>query len=244
MNNSDATPDRRKSALEIPVGAVQFGDFQRLSPIGRDFGYERGTPVDRYYIEGFLARNAGDVCGRVLELASNDYTYRFGADRVAHSDVLDLNATNPNATLVGDLTRVNTLPEAAFDCIIFTQALQYIYDTRTAVEMLHRALKENGVLLATAPAISGVDVWPWYWTFTAPALHRLLEERFGPSSVTAEAHGNILAATAFLYGLGYEELDSADLKQDDPKFAVTIAARAVKRADRWADAANSENLSR
>jgi SAM-dependent methyltransferase len=229
MNKSDAPPEPRKPALEIPLGSVRFGDLRRLSPIGRDFGYERGTPVDRYYIEGFLARNAGDIRGRVLELASNDYTRRFGDGCVERSDVLSLQTTNPKATLFGDLTHETTLPETAFDCIIFTQALQYIYDTEAAVEMLHRALKPGGVLLTTAPAISGVDVWPWYWTFTEPALRRLLEDRFGPLSVTVEAHGNIFAATAFLYGLAIEELDNSDLSLDDSKFAVTVAGRALKR---------------
>jgi SAM-dependent methyltransferase len=229
MNKSDATPEQRQPALEIPLGSVRFGDLRRLSPIGRDFGYERGTPVDRYYIEGFLARNAGDIRGRVLELASNDYTKRFGDGRVERSDVLSLQA-NPNATLVGDLTSAATLPEAAFDCIIFTQALQYIYDTQAAMEMLHRALKPHGILLTTAPAISGIDVWPWYWTFTAPALRRLLEDRFGPPSVAVEAHGNIFTATAFLYGLAIEDLDISDISLDDSKFAVTVAGRALKRA--------------
>jgi SAM-dependent methyltransferase len=230
LNRSDAAPERQKPALEIPLGSVQFGDLRRLSPIGRDFGYERGTPIDRYYIERFLSRNASDIRGRVLELASNDYTNRFGAGCVDQSDVLSLDAANPNATLTGDLVHATTLPNATFDCIIFTQTLQYIYDARAAVEMLHRALKTNGVLLTTVPAISGVDVWPWYWTFTAPALHRLLEDRFGPNSATVEAHGNIFAATAFLYGVAREELETADLNVDDPKFAVTVAARAVKRA--------------
>lgn len=228
MDQSDAAPERPKRKLEIPLGSVRFGDLKRLSPIGRDFGYDRGTPVDRYYIESFLARHAGDVRGRVLELADNTYTRRFGGALVDCSDVLSLKATNPTATIVGDLTCKTTLPEAAFDCIIFTQALQYIYDTCAAVETLYRALKPNGVLLATAPAISGVDVWPWYWTFTSPALLRLLQDRFGHHSVAVEAHGNIFAATAFLYGLAVEELDISDLSVEDAKFAVTIAARAIR----------------
>lgn len=228
MESPDRAGETERLSRRIPIGSVRFGDLKRHAPIGDDFGYERGTPVDRYYIEAFLARNAADVRGRVLELATNDYTVRFGGDRVEKSDVLNLKPRN-NATIVGDLAQAGTLPNAAFDCIIFTQALQYIYDSRAAVEMLHRALKPGGVLLATVPAISGVDVWPWYWTFTAPAMQRLLEERFGQNSVTTESHGNIFAATAYLYGLAFEELEVADLDVHDSKFSVTVAARASKR---------------
>jgi SAM-dependent methyltransferase len=235
-------PPKKKELSQIPLGAVRFGDLKRLSPISRDWGYDRGTPVARYHIENFLDRHAGDVRGRVLELASNDYTKRFGGIRVEQSDVLAVETTNPNATIVGDLAQESTLPEAAFDCIIFTQAFQYIYDTRRGLEILYRALKPGGVLLTTVPGIGPMgdhpgypekpDRWPWYWIFTLAALRRLMEDQFGEDAVATEAHGNIFIATACLYGLALEELDSSDLKVDDPRFPVTIAARAIKRLGR------------
>ena len=232
-----AESERRKP-LDIPLGGVRFGDLKRLSPIGRNFGYERGTPVDRYYIESFLARNAGDIRGRVLELATNDYTKRFGGTRVVQSDVLSVAAADKNATIIGDLVQADTLPEASFDCIIFTQALQYIYDAQAAINVLHRALKPDGVLLATAPGIGPMgdhpaapgkpDRWPWYWAITPAGLHHLLEERFGQNAVAAETHGNIFTAMAFLYGLAREEIDACDLDIADARFPVTVAARAIK----------------
>ena len=44
--------------LTHPPGGTRFGNMRRLTPLSRHFGYERGTPVDRYYIEAFLARHA------------------------------------------------------------------------------------------------------------------------------------------------------------------------------------------
>lgn len=41
----------------------------RLDPVSRTFGFDRGKPVDRWYIERFLAAHADDVRGRVLEVA-------------------------------------------------------------------------------------------------------------------------------------------------------------------------------
>ena len=33
------------------VGNVCFGDFGRTKPISNDYGFDRGKPLDRYYIE-------------------------------------------------------------------------------------------------------------------------------------------------------------------------------------------------
>lgn len=228
-----------RAPLQIPLGSVNLGDFKRLSPISRDWGYDRGTPVDRHYIESFLALNVADIRGHVLEFAASEYTKRFGGTRVERSDVLTIENTNRNATIVGDLTEVKTLPAATFECIICTQVLQYIFDLRTAVAMLHRALKPGGILLVTVPGVSPkadhpgrpdlADSFPWHWGFARLALQRLLQDQFGSDSVTIEVHGNILAATAFLYGLAAEELDIADLSFNDRTFPVIVAARAVKR---------------
>ena len=49
-----------------------------LEPVSRSFGFDRGTPVDRRYIEQFLARHAAAIRGDVLEVGDDGYTRRFG----------------------------------------------------------------------------------------------------------------------------------------------------------------------
>jgi len=203
-----------------------------LEPISRTFGFDRGTPVDRYYLDRFLAEHKGDIRGRVLEVGDNRYTVRFGGAQVEHSDILRVDAAHPSATLVGDLAQAHTLPEAVFDCIVITQTLQFIFDMRAAVATLHKALKPGGVLLLTIPGISQIEesegASSWYWSLTTVAARRLLEERFPPAKVRVEAHGNVFAATAFLYGLAAEELDRADLDVFDPSYPVVVTCRAAK----------------
>ena len=125
-----------------------------MIPVSSIFGYNRGLPIDRYYIENFLARCRNDIQGRVLEIKDDSYTRKFGGSRVITCDVLDVRRDNAQATLVADLTRAEHVPSDAFDCIIFTQTLQFIYDLRSAIWTLHRILKPNGILLATFPGIS------------------------------------------------------------------------------------------
>jgi hypothetical protein len=56
----------------------------------------------------------------------------------------------------------------------------------------------------------------------------LFEEGFPGGKVHVEAHGNVLSAAAFLYGLAVEDLRPAELDYRDQAFEVTVAVRAVK----------------
>jgi SAM-dependent methyltransferase len=211
------------------VGHVAWGDLARTKPISRKFGYERGGPIDRYYIERFLASHAEDVRGRVLEVKDAGYTKRLGGDRVTRSDVLDIDAGNPDATLIVDLDDAGALPDEAFDCIVLTQTLQYVFDLRGALSNLHRALAPGGVLLLTVPAITPVRTrdMTWYWNFTNLSVAKLLERDF-PGVAETISFGNLRSATAFLYGLGMTELSKHDLDAADPDYQLIVAARAVK----------------
>src|SRR5690349_21130910 len=51
-----------------------------VEPVSRNFGFDRGLPIDRFYIEQFLAAEAGAIQGNVLEIEHDLYTRRFGGD--------------------------------------------------------------------------------------------------------------------------------------------------------------------
>lgn len=101
-----------------PLGMTNWAKLRRLRPIAKCFGFERGLPIDRYYIENFLARQADDIQGHVLEIKEPLYTYRFGGDRVTKSDVLHVVEGDSEATIVGDLTNAHKISSEAFDCVI------------------------------------------------------------------------------------------------------------------------------
>jgi SAM-dependent methyltransferase len=214
------------------VGGVRFGDFRRLEPISRKFGLDRGRPIDRYYIEGFLARHSRDIRGRVLEIKDSDFTRKYGGDRVTASDVLDIEASNKRATIVADLTRAEKVPSDAFDCIICTQTLHFIYDIAAAVRTLWRILKPGGTLLATFPGIGQTSCKKldeqYCWALSTLAARQLCEEAFPGTNVEIEAHGNVLAAVAFLEGLAVRELRKDELDHHDPEYELLITLRAVK----------------
>jgi len=222
----------RNPMRPIPVGSVRFGNLRRLSPVSRTFGFDRGVPVDRHYIEGFLGLHRQDIRGRVLEIADNSYTLKFGGDRVTQSDVLSL-IKQRGVSIVAELSRADHIPSNTFDCVILTQTLQLIYDVRSALRTVHRILKPGGVLLVTVPGISQICVdpqktWSDFWRFTDASLTSLLQEVFLSTSIHVDVYGNVLSAIAFLEGLSVAELKESELNHYDPEYQVIVAARAEK----------------
>ena len=78
--------------------------------------------------------------------------------------------------------------------------------------------------------ISQVDDEQWgeWWHYTSRSAKRLAEEAFGEGSVEIRAYGNVLSASAFLYGLASLDLRPEELDARDPLYEVTIGMRAVK----------------
>jgi GT2 family glycosyltransferase len=226
----------RRRRPSPPLGSVNLGDLNRVTPISASFGFDRGTPVDRYYIEQFLEAHAADIAGRVLEVRDDSYSRRFGGSRITRQDVLDLSPANAAATIVGDLSCPQMLPEAEFDCLVMTQTLQFIYDMHAAVVQMHEALKPGGVLLLTVPGISQVDhrdaSASWCWSLTPYSAARLFSDVFGAENVRVESHGSVYAATAFLQGLAVEEVETGKLDVQDASYPVIVAVRAQKAARR------------
>jgi len=197
------------------------------------FGFDRGKCIDRYYIEQFLSANVEDIRGHVLEIANNNYTRKFGANRVVTSDVLHAAEGKQGVTIVADLVCGDNIESNTFDCIILTQTLQFIYDTRAALKTLSRILKPGGVILATFSGISQIsrydmDRWGDYWRFTSLSAQRLFREVFPADNIDIQTYGNVLTSVAFLHGLSVDELHCEELDYVDPDYELLITIKAIK----------------
>jgi SAM-dependent methyltransferase len=201
----------------------RWASLRRIDPIS-EWGFERGTPVDRWYIERFLERHKHLVHGRVLEVKEDLYATRLGAREV---DILDIDPSNPAATIVGDLGSAATLPARRFDVAIVTQTLQLLADPANAVVHLVETLVPGGALLVTVPSVSRLagewDRWRW----TPAGLRQLLA---GTSPVIEVAGtGNTLGCRAFLMGLAAEDLDPRLLAEDEPACPLLITAVLIRQ---------------
>jgi SAM-dependent methyltransferase len=219
----------RRGRDRIRLGSVRFdGD----TPLSWASGFDRGTPIDRFYIERFLAAHRKDIHGRVLEIGEDKYSRRFGGHQVARQDILHIDESNPAATLVGDLSDPSLLPADTFDCIVLTQPLQYVFDVGAALNNVRSALRVGGTALITVPGVAPISIDDWqdryYWRFTLPSVNRLLADSFGQGHFCATAGGNLLAATAFLHGAAVEEVGTAKLEPVMSGHAIVLMARAVR----------------
>jgi hypothetical protein len=186
--------------------------------------------VDRVYIEAFLRAHRDAIHGSVLEVHDNAYTTEFGANRVSQSTVVDIDVTNPSATVIADLQRPGSLSPDSYDCIILTQTLHLLRRPGTCVENCFAGLRSGGVLLVTAPSLSRVSpTYPAgdFWRFTKAGIAELFG-RHWPSRFRVEAFGNLRTCIAFLIGEVAEDLPDIVLDHSDARFPLTVAVEATK----------------
>jgi peptidoglycan/xylan/chitin deacetylase (PgdA/CDA1 family) len=211
---------------------IDFGDLRRVDPVSENWGFDRGTPIDRHYVERFIERRSHAISGHVLEIGDPIYTTAFGGNRVSQCDVLEVTG-GAVATYRCRLEDGDEIPSETFDCVICTQVLQYIYGLRGALSTLHRVLRPGGRLLLTVPAITPTHEGDqygdaWHWSFTAASISRLCAESFGDDALEVEIFGNVLAASSFLYGLAASDLTPEELEHVDPDYVVIVGVEAAK----------------
>lgn len=209
-----------------PVDTNAF--LSSITPVSNVFGFNRGTPIDRYYIERFLQTGSAKLSQirNILEVEENTYSRKFFPD--GRHDILHYDEGM-------DLTDTTTLPQGQYDVFICTQVFNFIYDVKAAIRGAHYLLRNGGTLLATVAAqispVSQYDMerWGHYWGFTTLGIQKLVEETFGCGAVKVVSLGNAMAATAFVQGLSVEDLPDATLLDvNDPNYAITVGVVAKK----------------
>ncbi len=226
--------EAKRTRRKVPnKGDVLWGDLDRVKPISLHFGYDRGNqPIDRFYIEGFLYRHRHVIKGNVLEIGERLYTEKFGREQVENSHIFHVDHQHPDATYTGDIASAADMPAAYYDCVIFTQTMQYIYDFEGAISQIHKILKPGGVLLLTVPGLSPIsrDQWSelWLFNFSSAALKKMFTTKFESESIVFESYGNVKVATAAMYGLAAEEIQPEDFTYQDPLYQLVNTVIAIK----------------
>lgn len=206
-----------------------------LMPLDDTYGMNRGTPVDRYYIERFLESQKEWIRGTVMEIADRRYTGRFGEGRVTDSIVLHVDKEVPEINQIkGNLATGDGLEEGSLDCLICTQTLPFIYDVQAAADHIVKILKKGGTALVTVAGISQIIQYEMihyghFWSFTEQSLKRLFAENPDVASIETMTYGNVKTSAAFLYGISSEELEPAELDFSDANYQLIIAAVVRKK---------------
>ena len=196
--------------------------FHRIGvlPYCRNFGFGRGTPVGRYYVERFLREHADRVQGRCLEFGAPDYRAFF--PRAQRYEVLSI-IPGPNVDYLGDIHQLGPeVPRGVFDTVICTQVFEHLAWPEKAAASIHELLCPGGLLLLTAPFISPVHYVPTdFRRFTPDGLRLILENAdFAVDSI--EFGGNALICTGGLLGMVTEDFRPAELDLKDPVYPYNV----------------------
>ena len=204
-----------------------------LKPISSIFGFDRGLPIDRYYIEKFLNENSRCIKGTVLEVAERTYTMKYGRD-VEKSLCMHVSDSVGSNCIIANLETGEGIIEGLADCFIITQTLPFIFDVRAAAENVVRFLKPGGAALVTVSGITQIsrydmDRWGHYWSFTTASLNRLFETCKDVDFVEIKAYGNVKSATSGLYGLAVEDMEQDELIYHNEDYQQIITAVVMKK---------------
>ncbi len=205
-------------------------------PVSRYFGAERGTPIDRYYIDQFLKSNQNLICGDVLEIEDALYTKTYGGSQVKNSIVMDVNATSDNITFNGNLETGEGIKSEIADCFILTQTLMYIFDVKAAAHNIEKLLKKGGTALITCSGISQnsvrcMDNYGCYFNFNAKAIERMFEDEKNMKVVNTGSFGNVKTVSAHINGLCFEDLSESDFIPNDQYYPLIVYGVVKKDAE-------------
>lgn len=202
--------------------------LMRAEPGGARYGGLRGKSIDRRYIEEFLEEHRPLIHGRCLEIGDATYTRKYG-ERLVVVDVLDVDASNSSATIIGDLQNLSSVSDGSYDCVIVTQVLQYLQDPLVGIRELHRILAPGGSTLITVPTMAPIDfVDSDRWRFMPAGVSELFADAFGRGNFEVRGKGNLLTGMAYWTGLAQEDLPRRVWRFEDPTYPVTITVRATR----------------
>jgi hypothetical protein len=205
----------------------RWGNLRRTRPFSERFGMDRGTPVDRHYLQQFFEQHRRFITGDVLEVHQPFYTTRYGSGvRTSHTVDID---PRVRPTYVADLAAPgDVIPAGRYDCFLLHNTLHLIADFEAALRTAARTVRPGGMVLAATPVLMPHSEEIEYLRPCVAGWRTLAARAWPGYETTVKAHGNSLAATAAMLGLAAEELRPAELDAEDPFYPVLITAAARK----------------
>jgi hypothetical protein len=218
----------RARCVSRGLALPRWGNLRRVRPFSDYYGFDRGTPIDRYYLERFLTEHRADITGDVLEIQMSNYTRRHGSN-LRRTDTVDMEPRF-NATYTCDLAASEgVVPTAAYDCFVLPNTLSFLRDLDACLRHALRVIKPGGTILATTAVLGPMDQHTKdYWRLSADGWREVGARVWPGSDMTVRAYGNCLSATAAIMGLAVEELTPAELDVEDPKYPVLVGVRCRK----------------
>ncbi len=212
--------------LSPAKNCIDWGDLKKIVPICQAFGLTRGTPVDRYYLNKFIAETRTQIVGKVLEVGGTPQDRAFYDINPGTSyHILNLEA-GPEVDTLGDVHDVNVIKPESFDTAIVFNVLEHCYAPWIAVENIYTWLKPGGKCFAMVPSAIRLHAIPFdYWRPLPDAFNWMLRNF---SQHKLYIYGNPITAIASYHGIAAEEITTEELDAFHPDYPVAICIVAEK----------------
>ena len=209
----------------LPEG-LDFGSFKRHAPFCPNYGYSRGTPIDRYYLEKFIAQIRDQVAGDTLEVGGRRENQKlYGFNNARSYMTMDVEP-HPEVAIVADVHNADAFKTGSFDTVVILNVLEHCENPSLAVANLHRWLRNGGRVFCMVPNAQRVHGAPNDFWRPLPGAIELLFSSFPRRQLFV--YGNALTTIASLMGVAAEELSPADLDWHDSEYPVATCIIAEK----------------
>ena len=152
MRTASTVGDKRPLGSSKTLLPIRWGDLRRTRPFSSHYGFDRGTPIDRYYVLKFFEKHQQHLRGDVLEIQMTGYTQMLGRE-VRSSESVDIDPQH-NTTHVCDLAHSEgKLSSNRYDCFLMPNTLNHLRELELCLKNALRVLKPGGTILATTATL-------------------------------------------------------------------------------------------
>ncbi len=204
--------------LAVPVGSIDLGDLHKNVPFCSEYGFTRGTPVDRYYLGQFVASIQQEVVGSTLEIGGRkENRERYGFANAKDYWIMDADERS-GADILSDAHDPSAWPAESLDSVILFNVLEHCAQPWIVAANIKRWLRIGGKVFCAVPNAQRIHPAPKdFWRILPDAVESLFESY---SIVKLGTYGNLLASIAALSGLAAEELTENQLSYRSPEYPV------------------------
>ena len=216
----------RKGLLVPSVHHLQWGDLRRRFPVDANYGFGRGTPIDRFYLDIFLRKIKKNVCGKILEIGADQKRldlkkYKPGA----RFDSLDIEGkSKPTFTANAEVQSI--LKPRSYDSILAFNVLGHCRNPFSVTKNMHTWLRPGGIAFCAVSSSQRVGRCPEDCWKIQPDGLRALFSNFRKIQIIS--YGNLTTTIGALQGLAAEELSKEELLDHHPDYPVLSCVIAEK----------------
>ncbi|WP_071192531.1 methyltransferase domain-containing protein [Trichormus sp. NMC-1] len=212
--------------LSVATHTLNWGDLKKTVPICQAFGLTRGKPIDRYYLNKFIAEIYPQITGNILEIGGIPKDKDFYQVNPGSSYQIMNLEPGLGIDIVGDAHDVSIIKPESFDSIITFNVLEHCYAPWQVVENIYTWLKPGGKCFVMVPSAVRLHATPMdYWRPLPDAMAWMFRNF---SQKKLYVYGNPISVIASYHGIATEELTTEELDAFHPDYPVATCIAAQK----------------